>query len=101
MGLAVGEVPRTEIKSPIRGINGNDVDWASSKDFVWQIRPTLNGKLIKPWKALPSSHPIRYHIPLGIVSHAVSPPADHTQIYKALYDSDVLTNLPQIEILML
>jgi len=98
VGLAVVEIPRTE---SIKDMNGVRVEFRDGVPFVWQIRPTLNGKLIHSSKALTSSHPIRYHIPLGIVSHAVSPPADHAQIFEALRDSDRLAALPQIEILML
>jgi len=100
VGLAVVEVPCTDFKKNL-GINGNKIDFATDATHVWQIRPTVNGKLIKSSRFLESSHPILYHIPLGIISHAVSPSVDHARIREALRNSAILADLPQIEILML
>jgi hypothetical protein len=100
VGLAVVEILSTDLAEHY-DMSGKPVRFREGVPFVWQIRPTLNGKLIPSSKALANSHTIRYHIPLGIISHAVSPPAAHAQICEALRNSDRLTELPQIEILML
>jgi len=73
----------------------------------WQWVPTVNGKLAKYLL----NSPFQFHLEnlqvdslksfkIGILSHAVSEkPAVHN-MYRALEESDVLTTLPQVEILM-
>ena len=77
---------------------------------MWQWVPTVNGKVAK---YLLNDH-IRFQLDvdpsgetgpanrfdIGILSHAVSEKPSVHNMYRALEESDVLTALPQVEILM-
>ena len=98
VGLAVVEVKCSQIKKSVDK-SGKEIDFNAIDDVnkVWQIYPTVNNELPKNFL----SNKIVRHIPLGIVSHAISAQPSEAETLAALKDSTKLGALPQIEFLML
>jgi hypothetical protein len=98
VGLAVVEVECSKIKKSVDKA-GKEIDFNAIENVnkVWQIYPTVNDELPK---ICPATKIVK-HIPLGIVSHAISAQPSEAETVAALKDSLKLGNLPQIEILML
>ena len=82
-------------------------DGETNTDMKWQWVPTVNGKLAKYLLTPRFEFKIRntdvnnaMSFKIGILSHAVSEKPSVHNMYRALEESDVLTSLPQVEILM-
>ncbi len=82
-------------------------DGVTRMNMKWQWVPTVNNKLVKYLLTPPFQFKIedpgvipQRSFKIGILSHAVSEkPSAHT-MFRALEESDILTSLPQVEILM-
>tara|TARA_B100001093_G_scaffold519385_1_gene608168 strand:- start:2191 stop:3024 length:834 start_codon:yes stop_codon:yes gene_type:complete len=82
-------------------------DGVTDMSTKWQWVPTVNGKLAKYLLSPPFQFKIQdtqvstlRSFKVGILSHAVSEKPSQHSMYRALEESDVLTSLPQVEILM-
>jgi len=102
VGLAIVSEPTGRLSS--RGLIGdpsnitNTIPFETDSENVWQIYPTVNGALVDG-DCLDGI--IVHRIPLGVVSHAVSPVPSTKARNSARKVSGNMTDLPQIEILML
>jgi hypothetical protein len=72
---------------------------------VFQLYPTVNSHIPAKLDAIIRRNlhatdvdPV-VHIPIGIASHNMEPTSSYDDIYDALFVSDKLTKLPQLEIL--
>ena len=83
------------IPTPQGGLLPRELQSLAAGDSIFQICGTVNGEK----RVLQGE--VAYHIPLGVVSHAVAKLPSDSFIKRALRETDQFTLLPRIEILII